>query len=112
MTLKNLNFVMKVFDEHAIISVTDLNGIITYVNNKFCQITGYSREELIGQQHCIIKSEDNSDDVYSDLWRTITNGEVWMGEIKNCKKNGDTFWVQTTIAPCLNSQGEIGRAHV
>lgn len=93
-------------NEHAIVSAADVKGNITYVNNKFCETSGYSSEELLGQNHRIVKSDYHSQEIYEDMWRTICHGKVWHGEIKNRKKDGGFYWVNGTIVPFLNSRGK------
>lgn len=88
-------------DHHAILSIADVKGDITYVNDKFCEVSGYIREELIGRNHSVLKSGEHDPAFYRDLWRTIANGKVWNGIIKNRKKNGDGYWVRATIMPVL-----------
>jgi PAS domain S-box-containing protein len=91
-------------DKTAIVGITDLNGSIIYVNDKFCEISKFTREELIGKNHNILKSGYHTLDFYKDLWRTIKKGDVWMGQIKNKAKDGSYYWVQTTIVPMLDAE--------
>jgi PAS domain S-box-containing protein len=100
--LDNLKFAL---DQHAIVSITDLAGTINYANDKFCEISGYSRGELIGRNHRIVKSAIHGPEVFADMWQTIASGEVWHGEICNLKKNGGLYWVAATIVPLLDGSG-------
>lgn len=93
-------------DQAAIVEITDSNGLITYVNDAFCKITGYSKEEAIGKSHSFLDSGYHTLGFYKNLWQTISSGKVWNGEIKNRNKNGGYFWVNTTIVPCPNLNSE------
>jgi len=101
-----LNFQKFALNEHAIVSSTDVKGNITYFNDRFCEISGYSCEELRDQNHRILKSNEHSQAFYADLWKTISNGKVWRGDIKNSTKGGMYYWVAATIVPFLNEHGK------
>ncbi len=108
-SLKDLDFQKNALDEHAIVSTADVKGDITYVNDKFCEISGYSREELIGQNHRLLKSDYHPPGFYKTLWNNIANGQVWHGEICNKRKGGGHYWVSATILPFLNDNGRPQR---
>ena len=97
----------KVIDESAIVSKTDKYGNITYVNDIFCDVSGYSRKELIGKNHNIVRHPDNNISIYMDLWGTITNKKIFKGILKNKKKDGSAYYVDSTIMPILDKKDNI-----
>lgn len=90
---------VELVDKNVLTSSTNLHGVITYASDAFCKLSQYTKEELIGSNHNIIKHPDMEEDVFKDLWKTIKNGKVWRGEIKNQKKDGTFYWVDSTITP-------------
>ena len=97
----------KAISESNILSRTDTNGIITYVNDMFCEISGYSREELIGKNHSVISSPQTSDKVYKKMWETISAKKIWRGQLTNRKKDGSIYYVKSTIVPIIDANGDI-----
>src|SRR3989338_9048271 len=102
---KDLGALLDALNHTAIVSMTDVQGRITYANEKFVEISQYPLCELLGKNHRILKSGDQPDALFVDLWRTVANGSVWRGEIKNRAKDGSFYWVDTAIAPILNHRG-------
>lgn len=107
----NLHFLKEyeeVTDRSSIVSKTDLKGIITYANDKFCEVSGYSKEELVGKNHNIIRHPDAPKEVFADLWDTIKNKkQVWQGIVRNLSKSGKSYYVEATIKPILDKDNNI-----
>ena len=110
-SLKNLNLdidaLEKIFSDYLITTVTDKDGVIIYANQKFCDLSKYSEDELLGENHRLLKSDEHSPDFYTELWNTISDGQIWNGEIKNRAKDGSYYWVKTTIIPLFDSNHNV-----
>jgi PAS domain S-box-containing protein len=92
-------------DQHAIVSIADTSGNITYVNERFCEISGFHSDELVGRNHRIVKSGRQPPEFYNEMWGTISQGKVWHGEVCNRSKSGEEYWVNSTIVPFLDERG-------
>lgn len=99
--------ILKAVQDTLVISTTDLQGVITYANDLFCKLTGFSREELIGQPHSIVRHPAVPKAVYKDMWDTIQAGKVWTGIVPNCGKGGVVYVVDTTVQPMFDAAGNI-----
>lgn len=104
--LKDLEDMRYALDKHAIVALTDTHGNISYVNDKFVEVSGFTRDELLGKNHRILNSDLHSKSFFRELWKTISSGQVWQGEIRNKAKDGSFYYVSSTIVPLLNEQGK------
>jgi len=105
--LNDIHRYSEIVNQHVITSSSDLNGTITSVSQAFCQISGYSEEELLGQNHNIIRHPDMPNELYENLWKTIQSGNAWNGEVKNKRKDGSFYWVDIHIDPIRDENNEI-----
>ena len=106
-SLKEVKKYKKALDQQALVSATDTNGIITYVNEKFCEVSGYSQFELMGEDHRVLNSGHHPKEFFQDLWTTVLSGRQWKGKVKNKTKSGDYYWVDSTVTPIVNRNGEV-----
>ncbi|MEQ6118489.1 ATP-binding protein [Reichenbachiella sp. MALMAid0571] len=104
---QELTYFKQALDDSSIVAITDSKDVIHYVNNKFCEISKFKREELIGQTHQLVNSGYHPEEFFKEIWQTISSGKVWVGEIKNKAKDGQLYWVYTSIVPFKNESGEI-----
>ncbi len=95
------------FEGRAIVSETDLKGVITFANRRFCEISGYSVDELVGQPHNIIRHPDMPKAAFAQLWKTILSGTIWHGLVKNLRKDGKYYWVDTEVSPMYDVDGTL-----
>ena len=98
---------LKIIDENVLISITDNNGVIMDASQSFCELVGYSKDELIGNTHKMLKHDDTPESFYKSMWGIINQGKIFKSEIRNKKKNGDEYWVELTITPVYNTNNEI-----
>ena len=103
----NISDFEEILSDHSIIAVTDAEGIIVYANKKFCEISKYSEDELVGQNHRILKSDEHSNEFFTEMWGVISSGIVWEGEIKNRAKDGSFYWLKSTIVPVFDPAKKI-----
>ncbi|AXH15002.1 hypothetical protein CP985_10765 [Malaciobacter mytili LMG 24559] len=104
---KELEIYKDILDKENLISETDLKGNIIYANDIFCEVSGYTKEELIGQPHNIVRHPDNSSKIFENIWETIQSGNVWKGKIKNKAKDGSSYYIKSTIFPIFDEEGNI-----
>lgn len=99
---------LSILEKYVSTSITNTNGIITYISPAFCKMTGYAQKDLVGKKHTILRHPDTSNEIYKDLWTTIIQGKAWHGRIKNCTKNKESYWVDVHIEPIFNNECIVG----
>ncbi len=102
-----LNALQLIIDAHSLVSVTDYAGRIIYANDRLCEVSQYTRDELIGQQRSILRSEYHPESFFEELWSTVRSGQVWTGDIQNQAKDGSFFWLQSTVSPIFDEKNQI-----
>src|SRR6185436_3609688 len=100
-----LGWLRRGVDEHTLTAITDAQGVIVYANDLFCRVSGYAREELLGQTHRLVKSGAHPPEFFAEMWRAINAGQVWHGTICNRNKSGEPYWVESTIVPLPDAAG-------
>lgn len=106
LALAEISNQQQALNEHAIVSITDVKGNITYVNEKFVEISGYSADELMGSNHRMVKSGEHSREFFREMWHSVANGKVWHGQVKNLSNNGQYYWVEATVVPFMDKEGK------
>lgn len=106
---KEIQDITNAVNENSLVSITDADGIIVSVNEKFCELSGYTPSEMIGQNHRMVNSGHHEEQFWQEMWNTITSGKTWKGEVKNQSKDGSIYWVSSVIKPILNDSGIISR---
>jgi len=109
---KRLNEIVSLYDKNVVFSSTDTEGVITHVSDAFCEISGFSKDDLIGKSHSILRHSDMKDEFFEELWDTITKGETWQGEIKSIKKSGGYFWADAEIEQIVKENKVIGYSSI
>lgn len=102
-----INAYQQAINVNIISSITDTSGIILYANEKFCEVSGYSAAQLVGQNHRIVNSGYHPKEFFAEMWRTLKSGKVWTGEVKNKARDGSFYWVDTVILPVRNTEDTI-----
>ncbi len=107
LALRELSAFRSAIDQSAIVAMTDPEGVITFVNDRFCEISGYSQGELLGKNHRITKSDQHSPEFFQEMWQTIRQGKIWRGEVCNQGKSGSLYWMDTVITPFMDDRGQV-----